>query len=133
MKEINSNPYYGKLTIDQLFTADDLGISLPEPHLEHALNIFLELSTDDEKTAIAPRVIRMHKGMLFLQSLEGVPNSGAIYLYERATGAFFLVQVEIGENLTVRDFDELVEAYGLRDWAACPERIPPHARVIGRA
>ena len=134
MEQIRHHPHYGSLIIVQLMNPEDLGISLPEPHPDRALGMFLERGSDDGYRAIAPRIIKMRKGVLFLQSIEGDPKSGMIYLYTCATGTFYILDFEVGgESLTVRDFEELVEAYALRDLAACPERIPNYPRLIGKA
>lgn len=126
MEGSSQNPNHPTITVERLFTADDIGISLPEPHPQRALRIFLELLSHNGDTAIAPRIIQMRKGVLFLQSFEGAPASGTITLYECETGSFFTVVVEVdGEEkqLTVRDFDALIDKYQLRDLALCPELV----------
>jgi hypothetical protein len=130
MENTNDSENNGSLYIDQLYTADDLGISLPEPHSDRAIQILLELGSDSGSdtqppyTAIAPRRIEMRKGVLLLQMIEGDPASGSIYLYERETGAFFMIMFGKGDgHLSIPNFNELVDVYGLRDLAASPERI----------
>ncbi len=75
----------------------------------------------------------MRRGVLLLQMIEGDPASGHIYLYEKDTGAFFMISGRGNGHLTVTDFDILVEVYGLRDVAASPERITARIQVTGQA
>jgi hypothetical protein len=136
MGEIKPNPKHPSITIECLFTANDIGISLPEPHPDRAIRIFLELLSHKGDTAIAPRIIKMRRGVLFLQAFDGIPDSGTMTLYECETGTFFTFVVEFeGEEkqLTAREFDELVDRYQLRDLALSPERIPRPAAPMGLA
>ncbi len=145
MNESDNPKRRDSLYIEQLFTAHDLGIEVPEPHSDRAIQIFLELGSDTGSdtqppyVAIAPRRIEMRKGVLLLQMIQGDPESGSIYLYEKDTGAFFMISAQADDrlvvpgmddgHLTVTDFDTLVEVYGLRDVAASPDRIPTEARI----
>ena len=41
----------GRMRISYLFSADELGIAVPEPHTKRAIRIFLDLASDDEYSA----------------------------------------------------------------------------------
>src|SRR5579884_1505456 len=86
--------------IDRLFTAEELGLSMPETHPNRAIQMLLEASSDcgsqDGKTpgyvAIAPRRIYMRRGIVLLVMIDGDPQSGAMYIYDRETGDFYDVR-----------------------------------------
>lgn len=116
----------GEVRITHLFNAQELGVLVPEPHPTRALRIFLDVaSPSNEQQAIAPRVTRMPRAVLLLQSVEGVADSGAIYLYIRDTGDFYMVEFNDGDNdnLTIREYEDLVQEYALVEYAACPDLI----------
>jgi hypothetical protein len=109
----------GEVRLTLLFNGKDLGLLIPEPHPQRALQIFLDVASPSGGQATAPRVTQMPKAVLFLQSVEGAPASGAIYLYIRETGAFYMIEFSAGENdnLTTREYDDLVQEYGLVEYA----------------
>lgn len=113
----------GEVCLTHLFNANELGILIPEPHPKRALQIFLDVASPSGGQATAPRVIQMPEAVLFLQSVEGAPASGAIYLYIRDTGAFYMVEFSAGENdnLTIREYEDLVQEYGLVEYAISPD------------
>lgn len=115
----------GAVRLSLLFNAHELGILVPEPHPARAVRIFLDVASSAEERAIAPRVTQMPKAILLLQSLEGIPASGAIYLYVRDTGDFYMVEFDTGdeENLTVAEYEALVIEYHLLEYAARPELL----------
>ena len=119
----------GEVRLSPLFNANELGILVPEPHPNRAIQIFLDVASPAGGTAIAPRVTQMPKAVLLLQSVEGVAACGAIYLYIRETGDFYMVDFDAGDNdnLTTREYEDLVLEYGLIEYAACPELVykPP--------
>ena len=126
----------GEVRITHLFNAQELGVLVPEPHPTRALRIFLDVaSPSDEQPAIAPRVTRMPRAILLLQSVEGVAASGAIYLYVRDTGDFYMVEFNDGDNdnLTIPEYEDLVREYGLVEYAACPDLIKCPAQPAGVA
>ena len=130
----NANKSRGQLHIVHLFNAQAIGVQVPEPHPDRALRIFLDVASPDGQTAIAPRVSQMSKGVLLLQSVEGDPASGAIYIYNRTSGDFSAVLFD-GEDdhLTVAEFELLVQEYGLLEYAARPDLIAELIQPAGKA
>lgn len=125
----------GTVRIEHLFNADELGVSVPEPHPDRALRIFLDAASPAGHIAIAPRVTQMSKGVLLLQAVEGDPASGAIYIYNRDSGEFFMVTFDGGndDHLTIDEFELLVGEYGLLEYAARPDLINTLFPAIGKA
>src|ERR1700726_1043032 len=54
----------GELRIELLFTSSEIGVSVPEPHPMRAIRIFLDIASDTDYRAIAPRLTQMPKGVL---------------------------------------------------------------------
>jgi hypothetical protein len=129
-----SNKSRGAVHILRLFNAEEIGVSVPEPHPDRALRVFLDIASPHGQRAIAPRVSQMSKGVLLLQSVEGDPASGAIYIYNRNSGEFFSVLFD-GEDdhLTVAEFELLVQEYGLLEYAARPDLIAALMQPHGKA
>jgi hypothetical protein len=125
----------GLVRIEHLFNAEEIGVSVPEPHPDRALRIFLDAAAPAGHIAIAPRVSQMSKGVLLLQAVEGEPASGAIYIYNRASGEFLMVTFDGGDDdhLTVSEFELLVREYGLLEYAARPDLITPPIQETGKA
>ncbi len=130
----STNGSRGRACISCLFNANEIGVLIPEPHPDRALRIFLDVASPTGQTAIAPRIVQMPKAVLFLQAVEGEPASGAIYIYDRDSGEFYMVCFDGDDaNLTVAEYDTLVLEYGLLEYAAQPELLRLTAQTTGQA
>jgi hypothetical protein len=99
----------GHLRFEPLFTTEELG--LPEhANIAHVVKVFLTIGD-----GVAARWIEMPKCVLLLQTVAGIPESGAIYLYDRAQHQFYLAVFEQGREdaLTTTEFEQLVAEYDL--------------------
>ena len=99
----------GHLRFEPLFTTEELG--LPEhANIAHVVKVFLAIGE-----GVAARWIEMPKCVLLLQTVAGIPESGAIYLYDRERHQFYLAVFEQGREdaLTTSDFEQLVAEYEL--------------------
>jgi hypothetical protein len=99
----------GRLRFEPLFTTEELG--LPEhANIAHVVKVFLAIGD-----GVATRWIEMSKCVLLLQSVAGIPESGAIYLYDRERRQFYLAVFEQGREdaLTTTEFEQLVAEYDL--------------------
>jgi hypothetical protein len=124
----------GELRIERLFTSSEIGVSVPEPHPMRAIRIFLEIASDINYRAIAPRLTQMPKGVLLFQMVADEPASGAIYLLLRDTGEFYSVTFDgPSDNLTIAEFESLVREYGLLEYAAQPQLIEALAATVSQA
>ncbi len=120
---------FGSLQAHRLFSASEMGIGNPEPHVELVIREFLKIGE-----AVAPRQILMPKGVLLLQMAPGNPQSGAIYLYDRPNGAFYILCFEAkDETLTVDDFWRLLQEYDLLRYATQPELLQAGCQKTGSA
>jgi hypothetical protein len=129
-----TNKSRGKVRLAHLFNAQELGILVPEPHPKRAIRIFLDVASPSDGLAIAPRITQMPKAILLFQSVDGIDASGAIYLYIRDTGDFYMVEFEgDDDNLTIREYEELVKEYRLLEFAACPELVQAAPQPGGKA
>lgn len=114
----------GEMRIELLFTSNEIGVSVPEPHPMRAIRIFLDVASDTDYRAIAPRLTQMPKGVLLLQMVEDEPASGAIYILIRQSGAFYTVTFDgPSDNLTIPEFESLALEYDLLEYAAHPPLI----------
>jgi len=125
----------GQLRLTPLFNAKEIGVLVPEPHPDRALQIFLNVASPAGQQAVAPRITQMPRAVLLLQSVEGEPASGAIYLYIRDTGDFYMVEFDGGdqEHLTIAEYEALLVEYRLIEYAACPELINSPLLPAGNA
>jgi hypothetical protein len=124
----------GELRIELLFRSDEIGISVPEPHTMRAINIFLDIASDADYRAIAPRLTQMPKGVLMFQMVADEPATGAIYILERESGNFYAVVFEgAREELTIPEFESLAQEYCLLEYAACPQLIQALAAARSQA
>jgi hypothetical protein len=99
----------GHLRFEPLFTTEELG--LPEhANIAHVVKVFLAIGD-----GVAARWIEMPKCVLLLQAVAGIPESGAIYLYDRERHQFYLAMFEQGREdaLTTTEFEQLVAEYDL--------------------
>lgn len=99
----------GHLRFEPLFTTEELG--LPEhANIAHVVKVFLAIGD-----GVAARWIEMPKCVLLLQSVAGIPESGAIYLYDRERHQFYLAVFAQGREdaLTTTEFEQLVAEYDL--------------------
>jgi hypothetical protein len=98
----------GSLYVDYAMSVQDLGLSSDSSRWE-ILREFLRIGE-----ARAERLIEEPGGFLFLQSVAGQPNSGAIYVYNESLKAFFWLQFEAKDgSLNSRDFDYAIRVYHL--------------------
>jgi hypothetical protein len=99
----------GHLSFEPLFTTEELG--LPEhANIAHVVKVFLTIGD-----GVAARWIEMPKCVLLLQSVAGIPESGAIYLYDRERHQFYFAVFEQGREdaLTTTEFEQLLAEYDL--------------------
>jgi hypothetical protein len=99
----------GHLRFEPLFTTEELG--LPEhANIAHVVKVFLTIGD-----GVAARWIEMPKCVLLLQTVAEIPESGAIYLYDRERHQFYLAVFEQGREdaLTTTEFEQLVAEYDL--------------------
>jgi hypothetical protein len=99
----------GHLRFEPLFTTEELG--LPEhANIAHVVKVFLAIGD-----GVAARWIEMPKCVLLLQTVAEIPESGAIYLYDRERHQFYLAVFEQGREdaLTTTEFEQLVAEYDL--------------------
>jgi hypothetical protein len=124
----------GELRIQLLFKSDEIGISVPEPHPMRAIRIFLDVGSDADYRAIAPRLTQMPKGVLLFQMVADEPASGAIYILDRESGEFYSVTFDgPSEHLTVQEFEALAREYELLEYAARPQLIAALAATVSQA
>jgi hypothetical protein len=98
----------GSLYVDYVMSVQDIGLS-PDSSRWEILREFLRIGE-----ARAERLIEEPGGLLFLQSVAGQPNSGAIYVYNESLKAFFWLQFEAKDgSLNGREFDYAVRVYQL--------------------
>jgi hypothetical protein len=124
----------GELRIELLFKSDEIGVSVPEPHPIRAIRIFLDVGSDADYRAIAPRLTQMPKGVLLFQMIADEPASGAIYILVRESGEFYSVTFDgPSEHLTLQEFEVLVREYDLLEYAARPQLIAALATTVSQA
>jgi hypothetical protein len=124
----------GELQIGLLFTSSEIGVSVPEPHPIRAIRIFLDVASDTDYRAIAPRLTQMPKGVLLLQMVADEPASGAIYILIRDSGEFYAVTFDgPSDNLTIPEFESLVREYDLLEYAAHPQLIEALAATVSQS
>lgn len=124
----------GLLRIDLLFRSEEIGVSVPEPHTNRAINTFLDVASGAGYRAIAQRLTQMPKGVLLFQAVADEPASGAIYILVRDSGEFYAVTFDgPSDNLTIREFEALVREYGLLEYAVNPQLIQALGEMPGRA
>ena len=134
MQDPNAMKSRGALRIELLFTSTEIGVSVPEPHPMRAIRIFLDVASDTDYRAIAPRITQMPKGVLLFQMVADEPASGAIYILERESGNFYAVLFEgAREELTISDFESLAQEYSLLEYAAHPQLIQALAGTVSQA
>lgn len=99
----------GHLRFEPLFTTEELGLA-EHANIAHVVKVFLAIGE-----GVAARWIEMPKCVLLLQTIAGIPESGAIYLYDRERHQFYLAVFEQGREdaLTTTEFEQLVAEYDL--------------------
>ena len=115
----------GQMYMELMFSAEEIGIAVPEPRPDRALQIFLDVSSGATYTAVSPRVSQMPRAVLFCSAVDGKADSGAIYIYSREWGEFYMVMFTNGRetDLTVPEYEDLVHEYDLLEYAADPNLI----------
>jgi hypothetical protein len=117
------------MTASRLFSAKDLGLGNPEPHVDRVIKEFLSIGE-----AIAARWIEMPKAVVLLQMVPGDDASGAIYFYDRQRQEFYLLSFEgPDDTLTVDDFLEILPQYNLLKIAERPWLLEARCDVTGNA
>ena len=107
----------GSLYVDYVMSVQDLGIA-PNSSRWEILREFLRIGE-----ARAERLIDEPGGLLFLQSVAGQPNSGAIYVYNESLRAFFWLRFETKDgSLNSREFDYAVRVYHLLNFTVNANR-----------
>jgi hypothetical protein len=106
-----------------LFTVSELGLGQdPEPFVDRLMREFLKIGE-----AVAARWIEMPRGILILQAAPEREDSGAIYLYDRKEHIFFMVGFDgPDDNLTLAEFNQLLDEYGLLKYAETPSLVREH-------
>jgi hypothetical protein len=99
----------GRLRFEPLFTTEELGLPA-HANIAHVVKVFLAIGE-----GVAARWIEMPKCVLLLQTVAGILESGAIYLYDRERHQFYLAVFEQGREdaLTTTEFEQLVAEYDL--------------------
>lgn len=119
----------GCIRFHPLFTCADIGVH-SDAGVDQIIRRFLEVGE-----AIATRWIEMPKGILLFQTVPDVPDSGAIYLYDRARRIFFLADFSNcrDDSFTPLEFEQLTADYNLVSIAAHPELLSGTMAQPGRA
>lgn len=106
----------GAIRFHELFNLAALGLKDSGLYVDRIIREFLKIGE-----AVAARWIQMPRGILLLQVVPGRPDSGAIYLYDRAKQLFYMLGFDgPDDNLTSDEFDQLFEEYQLLRYAADP-------------
>jgi hypothetical protein len=119
----------GNICPYRMFSVREMGLSNPEPYVEHAIHEFLKLGE-----AVAARWIQMPKGILLFQMAPDDPASGAIYLFDRLRQEFYMVGFDgPDDSLTLDEFFQLVAEYNLLQYAEQPGLLLTHFHIPGSA
>jgi hypothetical protein len=106
----------GAIHFHKLFNLAALGLKDSGLYVDRIIREFLKIGE-----AVAARWIQMPRGILLLQVVPGRPDSGAIYLYDRAKQLFYMLGFDgPDDNLTPAEFDQLFEEYQLLLYASDP-------------
>ena len=106
----------GQLRVEYLFSVHELpGVNAASSRWE-ILGAFLQAGEGR-----AERLIETESGLLFLQSIPGRPNTGAIYVYNEAAQVFLWMRFDRDDDLNGVDFDQAVWAYRLLRWTKLEE------------
>lgn len=101
----------GQLRVEYLFSVHELPGITPSSSRWEVLGAFLTAGE-----ARAERLIETEGGLLFLQSIPGRRNTGAIYVYNEAAKVFLWIRFDRDDDLNGIDFDRAVWAYRLLQW-----------------
>lgn len=107
----------GQLRVEYLFSTNELPGITPNSSRWEVLGAFLKAGE-----ARAERLIETDGGLIFLQSIPHRPNTGAIYVYNEATGTFLWMRFDRDDDLNGVDFDRAVWAYRLLKWTNLQDR-----------
>ncbi|MGB8481914.1 MAG: hypothetical protein WCE63_24200 [Acidobacteriaceae bacterium] len=111
----------GQLRVEYLFSTNELPGITPDSSRWEVLGAFLKAGE-----ARAERLIETDGGLIFLQSIPHRPNTGAIYVYNEATGTFLWLRFDRDDDLNGVDFDQAVWAYRLLKWTDLQDRAGNH-------
>ena len=106
----------GQLRVEYLFSVHELPGVTPGSSRWEVLGAFLKAGE-----ARAERLIETEGGFLFLQSVPGRANTGAIYVYNEVTQVFLWLRFDRDDDLSGADFDRAVWAYRLLRWTKLEE------------
>ena len=98
----------GRLKVEYMFAAQELNGVTPSSTRWDVLAAFLKAGD-----GCAERLIETEGGLIFLQSIAGRKNTGAIYVYNEAQRVFFWVRFDRDDDLNGRDFDRAVWVHRL--------------------
>ena len=118
----------GQLRVEYLFSVHELSGVTPESSRWEVFGAFLKAGE-----ARAERLIETEGGFLFLQSIPGRANTGAIYVYNEATQVFLWLRFDRDDDLSGRDFDQAVWAYRLLRWTDLERMAGQRTRPEGKA
>lgn len=119
----------GNMCPYRMFSVREMGLSNPEPYVEHAIHEFLKLGE-----AVAARWIQMPRGILLFQMAPENPASGAIYVYDRERQEFYMLGFEGPDDcLTLDEFFQLVSEYSLLRYAEQPRLLRTNPQSPGTA
>ena len=114
------NQSKGTLYFHRLFSVTELGFRKdPEPFIRPLIQEFLKIGE-----AVAGRWIEMPQAILILQIVPDIPNSGAIYLYDRREHVFYMLGFDAeDDHLSLQDFEQLLTEYNLLKYAERPDLV----------
>ncbi len=101
----------GQLRVEYLFSVHELPNVTSSSSRWEILGAFLKAGEGR-----AERLIETDGGFLFLQSIPGRRDTGAIYAYNEATKVFLWMRFDRDDDLNGADFDRAVWAYRLLQW-----------------
>lgn len=102
-----------------VLTIADLGLD-SRVSTDKAVFAFLERSE-----GVASRWVQFPTGVLLFVTVPDDPHSGAIYLYDRRRGLFYLLEIdsEADGQLTIADYERLIRTCRLFDFIRRPWRL----------
>lgn len=117
----------GQLRVEYLFSVHELPNVTSSSSRWEILGAFLKAGEGR-----AERLIETDGGFLFLQSIPGRRDTGAIYAYNEATKVFLWMRFDRDDDLNGADFDRAVWAYRLLRWTTLErmarEQLAPGGR-----
>jgi hypothetical protein len=119
----------GAIALRPMYSADQMQISNPDQCLNLVVQEFVKRCE-----AAARCSIQMPRVVLLLLTVPGEPESGAIYIYDRTGKNFYGVHFDgPDDDLTLLDFEQLVEEYRLLEFFENPNFLPGLAWEAAKA